>query len=132
MTTSIPQLSEIEASVLDPLLVATGLQEAEQSVVKQQLGMIITMESIQKVLTSLPESDQKIYIDKLSALPPNEQLEHLQKYVVQNKKSQEILNEYFQNEVPQLIKELLTSFMEKATPDQKQRFLNAVESIGVG
>ncbi len=129
MTDPIKELSNLEHVVLGPLLIATGMSDDEQVIVKKQLLLVIVAQSIQKVEQALSEEEKESLLNELSQLDPQSQLDHLASFISQNEISQQLLSEYYQKDLPQLLKRLLLKFMNSATDEQKQRFLKASEAV---
>lgn len=122
-------IADLETKILDPLLVATGMNAEEKLIVKKQLMSLIINESVQKVWLALSKDRQAQLVGELFAKDKHNQFEHLQLFISQDSDSRELLSLYLQRDVPQLIAKLLTLFMDKATPKQKQKFIDATELV---
>ena len=116
--------------ILDSLLKAMELGEEDEKVVRQTIINTLVAELSVKISKSVPESDMEEFSQRAKEVGSNQEKlgELLQEMVDKYPEIEKAIKNYMENDYPDHVKELVFTYLDKATPEQRKKFFKLAET----
>jgi len=113
---------DLNQKFLDPLLKATGFKKEDQTALRNTWNNIIMAEVLIKAAQALPENEAKNLEEKIKQCPTDqEKTEVLKQAFETSPLVNQAITQYFKTDFSQLLDQLIDSFTQYATPEQKAK-----------
>lgn len=117
-----------DTKIINPLLKAASFAPEDEKIIREELLRLILTEALLSVGQKMPKEEiKKLETELNQGKNLQEKFSLLQKGLAASPSAQEALKEYFENQLPKLLQELLTAFMAKASSEQKQKLLKLMK-----
>lgn len=118
--------SSIENRLINPILEASNMSIKAQIVAKYSIKNIILINLIKKILDTIPEQILNDLPKQFFKQNSKQKLETLQKIIEKIPEANKEICSYITTDLPEFTKELLKTFFEEASKEQKDIFSKLV------